>query len=242
VRGWEAALLLATGFVILGSAAASAGSLPWNGAYLGFEGDFDATTITYTNTGTPNQNLDGALLGVQGGYDWNLGGLVVGFAGDATFGNLNTVVRDGNYITESGQINALGMLRARVGAPMGSFLPYVTGGVALTSLEQGEVCPDPIAAPYGFCNHGFASDPNYPMGSSPGPFDLKQRKTLVGGTLGAGFEVAFAPGWTLQAQYLHTFFPATTYVLGLDSDGTPLPPSTAHVNIDEGSVSFLKRF
>jgi len=241
VRGRKAAFLLATGFAMLGSADASAGSSPWSGAYLGFESDFDATSVTYTNSGTPHQNLDGALLGVQAGYDWSFGGLVIGVAGDATFGNLNTVVRDGNYITESGQINALGLLRARVGVPMGNFLPYVTGGVAVTSLEQGEICPDPVAAPYGFCNHGISGDPNY-AGSSPGPFDLKQQKTLVGATLGAGFEMTVASGWSLQAQYLHSFFPNTTYVLGPDSDGKPLPPSTAHISMDEGTVAFLKRF
>jgi opacity protein-like surface antigen len=112
---------------------------------------------------------------------------------------------------------------------MGNVLPYVTGGAALTSLKQGEVCPEPAAAPFGFCH-------------SHGPFDLSESKTLVGGTVGAGVEVALAPGWTLQAQYLHTFFPDTTYVLSPDANGDPLPPSTAHVSMDEGSVSFLKRF
>lgn len=228
-RGHRAALALSFVWLGIGTAGAFAASPQWAGGYVGFEGDFDATHITYTNTGTPHQELDGALLGVQAGYDWNLGSLVVGVAGDATFGKLAADVRDGNYITESGEINALGVLRARVGIPIGDVLPYFTGGVAVTSLQQGEVCPAPAAAPFGFCH-------------THGPFDLTGSKTLVGGTIGGGVEAIVAPGWSVQAQYLHTFYPAASFVLSPDGNGDPLPESVAHASTDEGTIAFLRRF
>jgi outer membrane immunogenic protein len=216
--------------VLLGTAGAQAGSShQWTGAYLGFEADFDAANVTYTNTGTPHQDMSGGLLGVQAGYDFEMGPLVVGLAGDATFGNLNAFVRDGNYITESGKINALGLLRGRVGLPMGNMMPYFTGGAAFTSLQQGETCPEPAAAPFGFCH-------------THGPFDVSGSKTLVGATIGGGVEAFIAPGWTVQAQYLHTFFPEASYVLGPDGNGNPLPASVAHLGMDEGTVAFLRRF
>lgn len=229
-RGHLAAVGIAIGMAAaVGSQAQAAGQ--WAGGYIGFKTDFTGINIDYTNPGTttPEQHLSGIMLGATAGYDVEVGSLVIGIAGDAAFGNLHDFVHDGNYITESGDVKALGAIRGRIGVDMGNFLPYVTGGVMFGGLQQGEICPAPAAAPFGFC-------------STHGPFDLKQSKTIVGGTIGVGAEYMFARGWTMQAQYLHTFFPETTFTLSPDAKGNPLPDSIAHPSLDQVSLSFIKRF
>lgn len=229
VRGRMAAVWMALVCVAAASPlSASAGE--WSGAYIGFKSAYVLNPIDYVNTGTPDQNLSGAMLGVAGGVNFDMNKIVLGVTGDVVIGNLNDFVRDGNYITESGKMNFSGSLRARAGVDMGNVLPYLTAGVMLASLEQGEICPDPIAAPFGFCH-------------THGPFNLKQTQTLFGATVGGGVEVMIAQGWSLQGQYLHTFFPATTYLLGPDGDGhATLPASVALPNYNEASLTLIKHF
>ena len=93
---------------------------------------------------------------------------------DVSFGNLDTTVRDGNYITEGGTISALGTVRARLGFAMGRFMPYVTGGLMWDRLKQSQECPDPAGVPFGWCRpaNGYA------------PYNLSKTETNIGWTLG----------------------------------------------------------
>jgi opacity protein-like surface antigen len=213
------------------SAADWAGST-WSGSYVGLKTAYDSLQVDYTEPGTPGQGLNGAMIGLAGGMDFQANSLVLGVAGDVEFGNITAFARDGNYITESGKANVIGTLRGRAGFAMGNWLPYITGGLAITSLEQGEICPDPAAVPNGFCRPALGH----------APFDLKSSKTLVGGTFGGGIEVKMSEGMSIQAQYLHSIFPTTTYILSPDASGNPLPASEAHPTLDEGSLTFVKRF
>jgi outer membrane immunogenic protein len=191
----------------------------WTGVYIGAHGGWASSTVDYANTGTPEQDLSGAILGVQLGAQYHVsGGVVAGIEADVSFAKLNDTVRDGNYITESGQISSIGTVRGRLGYAMGAFLPYVTAGLAWDRLKQGEVCPAPAAAPFGFCN-------------THGPFDLSETKTNTGFVWGGGLEYAINQKWSIKAEGLWTDLGSTNYTLCCDAGAKPLPASIADHDI-----------
>lgn len=222
--------LLATGILaVLFTGTSALAAEKWHGPYIGFESAFAQANVDYSNTGTPEQNIDGGMFGAVVGYDHRFDNFVIGLTADVLAGTAQDFVRDGNYITESGKVPTVATIRGRFGVAFGDTLFYGTGGVMLANLEQGEVCPSPAAAPFGFCH-------------THGAFDLKGSKWQTAPVIGGGIEHAFAPGFSLQVQYLHGFFPATDYVLGPDGIGSPLPVSTTHMGVDLVTAALIKRF
>ncbi|WP_332714623.1 outer membrane protein [Pelagibacterium mangrovi] len=72
-------------------------------------------------------DIEGWLGGAQLGYNMALSGVVIGVEGDYQFSD----IKDGDL-----GINHFGTVRARVGADMGGFLPYLTAGVAFGEFED----------------------------------------------------------------------------------------------------------
>jgi outer membrane immunogenic protein len=103
---------------------------PWSGFYLGghFGGAFSPNNLDFADLSTA-QDLafqshthgDSFLGGVQAGYNWQTGNLLIGIEGDASFGK---------------NINYLSTARGRVGVPMGSFLVYGTAGAAFEGAHE----------------------------------------------------------------------------------------------------------
>jgi outer membrane immunogenic protein len=96
----------------------------WDGFYAGANvgygwGEFDDGTDTF--------DVEGWLGGAQLGYNIALSGVVLGVEGDYQFAD----IKDGDL-----GINHFGTVRARVGADMGGFLPYLTAGVAFGEFED----------------------------------------------------------------------------------------------------------
>jgi opacity protein-like surface antigen len=206
----------------------------WNGSYIGLTSAYIFSQATYPTTGqpkgTPAQDLNGAMIGFTAGYDNNFGGLVAGVVGDVVFGNVQSSARDGNYLVETAKINVSGSIRGRVGFDAGKWLPFVTGGVMFTNLQQGETCPaDPASVVAGFCKTNAG-------------LDVSQAKTLVGGTIGGGIDVMLSPGWSAQLQYLHSFFPTTDYVLGVDKSNVPLGALPTTLKYDQVNMTVAKHF
>lgn len=73
-------------------------------------------------------DIEGWLGGAQLGYNIALSGVVLGVEGDYQFSD----IKDGDI-----GINHFGTVRARVGADMGGFLPYLTAGVAFGEFDDG---------------------------------------------------------------------------------------------------------
>jgi len=97
----------------------------WDGFYAGANvgygwGEFD--------DGAATLDIEGWLGGAQLGYNMALSGVVVGVEGDYQFSD----IKDGDI-----GINHFGTVRARVGADMGTFLPYLTAGVAFGEFDDG---------------------------------------------------------------------------------------------------------
>ncbi len=152
------------------------------------------------------------MLGGEIGYNWQLGHLVLGLEADGSLGRLANTVRDGNYLTESGEISSLGTVRGRIGYAMGRWLPFVTGGFAWDRLKEGAQCPDPAAVVAGVCKNPAIA-----------PFNLSSTETNNGWVIGGGLEYAIDNGWSVKAEGLRLDFNNQRYSIGKTPGGVTLP-------------------
>jgi outer membrane immunogenic protein len=208
--------------------------LSWSGLYFGVHAGGAAGTVDSLNVAsspcpdtpnfctTPSQHPTGGLAGGQIGYNWVFDGLLLGLEADLSVANIRDRVPDGNFITQHTKIGALGTARARLGAQMGNFMPYLTGGLAFGQLTSGENCPPNATG--GWC-----------LPSRHGTYSLEQTNWETGWTIGAGLEVAFSSRWTLKAEYMFVDFGSQRHVLdplGVVSNPNPPRPSASDRNAD----------
>lgn len=107
-------------------AAASGGT--WDGAYVG------------GHLGTASRHLNpfdggkGVAAGVQGGYNADVGGMVVGGEGELSYlGDANVRV-DGGNLKERHRLG----LKAKAGVPLDQTLLYGTAGLAMTNFRDAD--------------------------------------------------------------------------------------------------------
>lgn len=201
----RAKLMLAACLAALTVPVASAEDMNWTGFYAGIHGDNLSVATDYETPATPAQSLEGAMLGIQAGYNWQHNNLVFGVEGDLSWGELDDFIRDGNFLTEDGKMNSAGSLRARLGLSVDNWLPYLTGGWAWNELEQGSTCP--VGAPFGVC-------------AFTGAFDVRSTESFSGWVFGAGVEVAVAPHWSLKTEYLAGDYGSASYTGTVPGFGT----------------------
>jgi outer membrane immunogenic protein len=203
----------------------------WGGCYVGLNGGgsesgSDFTTVVGSGThlappdlalvdegGGGSSNGPGWGGGGQAGCNWQSDTIVYGLEGDFDYFHTNpqftnvqppntpSVLSNGKTTFTAWQMlatNYLATVRPRLGVAADRNLFYITGGAAFTdaSYTQGYV---DAAAPPG-------------TGSATGS------KTLVGWTVGAGWEYAFADHWTLRFEYLFTSFPEKVTGTGVITD------------------------
>jgi outer membrane immunogenic protein len=191
------AMLTATGHVV--AADLPTPSLParlpaavynWTGFYLGINGGFGTGNSNWSDgpVGTTGSfPISGYLVGGTVGANYQIGANVFGIEGDGDWTNLH-----GNSGSTRGAIAAvvpppagcqtqsewLATVRGRVGYAFDSILFYGTAGAVFGNIQTGL--------------------------NPPSTFDSK---TEAGWTVGAGVEVAFAPNWTVKAEYLFVDLP-----------------------------------
>ena len=127
---------LAAAILALPLAAHAQSDSPWQGPYAGINagGLFSSTsaTIGENNTvGGLSGNGSGFMGGAQAGYNWMVGPVMLG--GEVDFqGSTETTNLFGgagnSQIAATSAIPWFSTFRARVGYPVGSVMPYVTGG------------------------------------------------------------------------------------------------------------------
>lgn len=108
----------------------------WSGAYLGVDLGY-ATGQTDVTGGSGLFSIDqsGAIGGVYGGYNWQLGNLVLGLEADLGTGNFDGTSGTGAGAVSS-QLNTLAAARARAGVLLSpAFLVYATGGFAWGDMD-----------------------------------------------------------------------------------------------------------
>lgn len=216
---------------LLGSAAALAACLSfapaaladeagndWHGFYIGVHGSYMDAGTTYATPATPEQSLQGAQLGFQGGFNFALAPRwVLGIEADVSFGELDDFIRDGNFLTEDGTIDTSGTLRARLGYLISpDTMLYATGGLAWDSLEQGSTCP--TGAGFGIC-------------AVTGAFDARSTQTYTGWVAGGGLEFKIAPKWSLKGEVMAGDFGGADYTATIPVFGTVTTPVEQDLNL-----------
>jgi outer membrane immunogenic protein len=184
----------------------------WTGFYIGANagGAFRANNNNaYNNAiffggaapvfGFNNNRNNGRFIGGgQAGVNYQVGQFVFGVEGDgqALVGGNNNANFPGGVGASS--TSFLGTVRGRGGIAFDRFLVYGTGGVA-------------------FGNSNLPNSAVATVGGVPGFFTTTNgNNTRVGYAVGAGVEYAFAPNWSIKAEYLFTDLGRNnrTYLLG----------------------------
>jgi outer membrane immunogenic protein len=171
----------------------------WTGLYVGANAGYAWSNVDMTYRGTDSAlfafapeggsstiSPKGALAGGQIGYNWQLGGIVVGVEGgwsapllkDEALGRFLFEGKD-HWIVDVSQIYSV---TGRLGIASGNWLPYLKGGFAAAKVDTSMSFP--LAAPA-----------------------LSQAKTWHDGwTLGGGVEYLFAKNWTTSIEYNYYAF------------------------------------
>jgi outer membrane immunogenic protein len=167
----------------------------------------DAALVS--NSGTGSANATGFLGGGQTGCNWQSGLMVYGIEGDLdyfhsqpSFSNNTNTLSDGVTpfaVTQSLTTDFLATIRPRIGVAADRNLAYITGGAAFTQVSYAQGYVDG-AVP-------------------PGTGNATASKTLVGWTIGVGWEYAWTNNWTFKLEYLFASFP-TTNAFGAIADGS----------------------
>lgn len=169
----------------------TASASDWAGAYLGVFGgygtglaDDDASlcnNLCIDNDTGNDIDLEGYLLGVTAGVNFDLAeGLIAGVAADIAWANLTGEVTGTGPIFDfyegtTHTIDWMGSVRGVLGFDGGTFMPYVTAGVA------------------------FAQSSRYSA-----PIDETVSATHTGWTAGAGVQIAISENAAIDLQYRHT--------------------------------------
>lgn len=163
-------------------------SSAWDGFYAGVNagygwGEFDAD-------GFGTEDIEGWLGGAQLGYNWNLDGIVFGIEGDYQYSDIKWDETVGGNDIDAG-LNHFGTVRARVGADLGAFMPYVTAGLAFGEL-------------------GYEVD-------TAGGATISDEEYAWGLAAGAGVEAMVADNISIRGEYLYLGF-SDTEISGFDVD------------------------
>jgi outer membrane immunogenic protein len=154
----------------------------------------DGINLNNSNTTSASRDVDGANLGVFGGYNWMSGPtMLYGIEGEISASNASGshpgvagpsfgFIRNGI----DADVDWTGAIRGRLGYAMGQNLFYGTAGVAFARVTLD-----------GTPGGGGAGG-----GAGGGPFNPSE--TLTGWTLGAGVEHAISENWTLRLDYRYS--------------------------------------
>ena len=224
-----------------GPVAAPVYAYNWTGCYIGANvggkwGDFSGTEtigafgvfgpsfITFDNFG--NNNNDATFMGGgQLGCQWQSSNWVFGIEGDFDATDINrTFVAPGTILfpfLPGDQIQLRNdwqaSVRGRLGYAWDRFLVYATGGVAFANVQvtAGFV---PVAFGVPFL---FAQD----------------SQTLVGGTVGAGFEYGITENLSFGVEYRFTDFGSQDFNHGLLGIGLFTPAVTSNASLQTNEVT-----
>ncbi len=173
--------------------------------------------VTPANAFTLSTSPKGWLFGGQIGHNWQFNQMVVGaeldvdWAGlkDTSSGTfLNAITIGGDAAQQRGtatlesKMNWVATLRGRLGYDLGTLLPFVTGGVAL-SRQQSTVT-------LAWSNFDIGGGlPGVLVSSFSNSTNVSD--TLWGYAVGGGLDWAIAPHWVLRGEYLFLGFEKKTH-------------------------------
>lgn len=179
----------------------------WEGAYAGGNiggawtngKAFGETELSaaygYVATATLNSSVTG---GLQAGYNYQIGKIVLGFEGDIALGGASTKTSvtstayispwSSNSATANVSIDWYGSLRVRLGlSPSKNFLVYATGGIAFGQISTS----------YSSIIYNYMPNTAFTNGVP------EKSNIQVGWIAGAGAEYALSRSWSLRAEALY---------------------------------------
>jgi outer membrane immunogenic protein len=174
------------------AAKAQSSTMNWNGPYAGVNAggiwQSPSAAIGENNTGGGFSGSGGGFVGgAQAGYNYMFGPVLLGGEIDFQGSTLTSGISGGagaSNITGQSSMPWFSTFRARVGYPVGSVMPYVTGG-----------------AVYGQQNlSGYDS-------ANGGSFSASNNFWTY--AVGAGMEGRIAEKWTAKLEYLYIGTPTT---------------------------------
>lgn len=196
-----------------------------NAGYTWGPWDASSNQIIFDPSATHDAKVNGGLVGLQAGYNWQAGAWVYGLEGDIQV----TGAKDTDAWTAAGAPGEVvvfdflpgppgggpmffshewkfpwfGTFRGRLGVlPAERWLLYVTGGLAFGEAKYEMTFSEPgIFRPFN-------------------PYFLSDSVTRVGWTVGAGTEWAFANNWSVKLEYLYVDL-GTRSIDTFDVDGAP---------------------
>jgi outer membrane immunogenic protein len=237
ISGWVAGLATVTAIwcgLALSATPASAqapappGVFKWTGFYVG--ANLGGTRTTASNSlsvqndspgyffppaipgveasGSSDLDNGGVIGGVQGGYNFQIGKLVLGFEVDFNWlemssrrgGTFRYTTNNSPYtLTTNETTDWLLTARPRVGWALDRWLPYLTVGFAATHSNFHQT---------------FTESP-----FTPNPGDVSDTRMNLGWTVGTGVEVQVGAGFTLKGEYLFAQLDGSTSVGQLNALG-----------------------
>ena len=139
-------------------------------------------------------------VGVQAGYNYQIGSSVIGLEGDYNWVGLDKAklfsLADGTGSTANFKFSEFATLRARGGLALDRTLLYVTAGVAFAHIQNTDNFE-------GFDRPAVASEDKWKAGLA----------------VGAGVEFALSQNWSVKGEYLYMMFQDSDAPL-LNPDGT----------------------
>ena len=198
-------ILLAVAMVL--AFASNADAQDWAGPYVGINGGYgwgsDRDTLTPLTAnaasfitsgevpGSLGLNPNGGLGGGQLGYNFQSGQFIYGAEADLDYAAISGTAfgmspdGDNRTLTAKQRLDMFGTVRGRLGVSFGPIMPYVTGGFAYGIGDLSTAIGRTNGCTGNNCQRGSAT------------------AFLPGWTGGAGVEYAFAPHWSLKAEYLY---------------------------------------
>jgi outer membrane immunogenic protein len=171
----------------------------WSGMYIGLNagGSLALGKSDFSVAGGPvfvsaSNPLDGAIGGVQLGFNWQTDAIVFGVEADIQYSGVRGSLTApclpafcglALSATYTQKVSWFGTARARVGYASAGWLLYVTGGYAYGRVE---------------------TDASATAGAVTAALNWSESRN--GWTVGAGAEVELAPRWSFKLEYLHVDF------------------------------------
>ena len=172
----------------------AAAAYDWSGFYVGVNagGGWSQECFTITNNaGVPVgpasegcHTANGGLVGGEIGYRWQTGSWIFGLEAQGDWANLkgsNSSLTAIIPASNQTKVNAIGLFSGQIGYAWNNVLWYVKGGAAV------------------------ADDRYTTYFNATGVVIYQASETRVGGAVGTGIEVGFAPNWSVGLEYDHLF-------------------------------------
>jgi opacity protein-like surface antigen len=174
----------------------------WSGFFLGASapGALWGETKWSVAAGTAANNFAGVMAGGGGGYNYQMGALVVGGQAEwdwtnARGGESFNCSTNGGFLTNCNtRVGSIFTATARLGYAWDRLLIYGQGGLAVGDVKANIV-----------------SNSSFPGGGTL----ASDSKTAVGWTIGAGFEFGLTQNISAKAEYLYFDLGSDTYNLGV---------------------------